>query len=112
MKKNNQAAGLVVLWFIATYVIWIPMDIVTNRVTFVFYFLATTPAICIGISMAISDWLDHLKKRRTDLNRLTTGIAVSYGAIGLFLLLHLAIWIVFNPAIPPIIKTWLPPFNG
>jgi hypothetical protein len=36
-------------------------------------------------------------------------MAVSYGAIGLYLLLHLAIFIVFNPAIPPIITSW-PPF--
>jgi hypothetical protein len=30
----------------------------------------------------------------------------------LWLLIHLAIFIVFNPAIPTIIKTWLPPFSG
>jgi hypothetical protein len=31
-------------------------------------------------------------------------VALSYGAIALYLLLHLAIFIVFNPAIPPIIR--------
>jgi hypothetical protein len=53
-----------------------------------------------------------LKKRRAELDRLSTGVALSYGTIGLWLLIHLAIFIVFNPAIPTIIKTWLPPFSG
>jgi dolichyl-phosphate-mannose--protein O-mannosyl transferase len=110
--KKNKAAGLVLLWFLATYVIWIPLDILTNRVTFVFYFLSTTPAICIGLGMAISDWLNYLKKRQTELDRLSTGMALSYGAIALYLFIHFAIFVVFNPAIPVIIKTWLPPFSG
>jgi len=70
------------------------VDIFTNRVTFVFYFLSTTPAICIGLGIAISDWLNYLKKRRIELGRLSTGCALSYSAIGLYLFLHLAI---FNP---------------
>ncbi len=111
MIKKSKVAGLVVLWFLATYVIWIPLDMLTNRVTFVFYFLSTTPAICIGLGIAISDWLNYLKKRRTELKRLTTGIALSYSAMGLYLFLHLAIFIIFNPALPPLIKMWLPPFH-
>jgi dolichyl-phosphate-mannose-protein mannosyltransferase len=111
VTKGSKTAGLIILWFLATYVIWIPLDIVSNRVTFVFYFLTTTPAICIGIAMGLSEALDFLKKRREKLNRLSTGVAISYGAIVLYLLIHLAIFIVFNPAIPTIIKTWLPPFN-
>jgi hypothetical protein len=59
--------------------------------------------------MAISDWLDYLKKRRAKLERLSTGVALSYGAIALYLLIHLAIFVILNPAIPPIITTW-PPF--
>jgi len=59
-------------------------------VTFVFYFLSTTPAICIGLAIAIGDWLNYLKKRRAELGRLSTGVALSYSAIGLYLFLHLA----------------------
>jgi dolichyl-phosphate-mannose--protein O-mannosyl transferase len=103
--KKNKAAALVVLWFIATYVIWIPLDIYSNRTTYVFYFLCTTPAICIGIAMAISDWLEHLKSRQVLLNRTTTLQKTAYVAICAYLLLHLAIFIVFNPAVPVIFKT-------
>ena len=109
--KKSQTAAFVLLWFLATYVIWIPLDIATNRVTFVFYFLSVTPAICIGIAMAISDWLDKLKARRLITIRTTPLQRTSYIFIGFWLLLHLAIFIVFNPAIPTIIKTWLPPFS-
>ena len=109
--KKSKVAGFVLLWFLATYVVWIPLDIFTNRVTFVFYFLSTTPAICIGLGIAISDWLNYLKKRRIELGRLSTGVALSYSAIGLYLFLHLAIFILFNPAIPPLVKMWLPPFH-
>jgi dolichyl-phosphate-mannose-protein mannosyltransferase len=108
---GSQPAGFVVLWFLAVYVAWIPLVLATNRVTFVFYFLSATPAICIGVGMAISDILGWLKNKRERAGRMTAGVKIWYGAIGLYLLIHLAIFVVFNPAIPPIIKTWLPPFS-
>ena len=36
-----------------------------------FLFLSTTPAICIGLGIAIADWLNYLKKRRLELGRTT-----------------------------------------
>ena len=110
VAKGSQPAALVVLWFISTYLIWIPPDIVSNRVTFVFYFLNTTPAICIGLGMAISDARYYLQDRRVRYGRITNGMKISYAVIAFYLTLHLAIFVVFNPAIPTIIKTWLPPF--
>jgi dolichyl-phosphate-mannose-protein mannosyltransferase len=108
--KGSQAAGLVLLWFLATYLVWIPLTIITNRVTFVFYFLSTTPAICIGLGMAIDDILGWLRRKRERAGRTTAGVKIWYGVIGFYLLLHLAIFVVLNPAIPTLIKTWLPPF--
>ena len=110
--KGSQSAGLIVLWFIALYLLWIPLTLATNRVTFVFYFLPVTPVICIGIAMAIGDLLGWLKSKRERLGRTTAGAKTWYAAIGFFLLVHLATFIIFNPAIPTIIKTWLPPFNA
>jgi len=110
MIRGSQAAGLVVFWFVATYLVWIPLTLITNRVTFVFYFLSTIPAICIGVAMAIEDLLGWLKRKRERAGRTTAGVKIWYGVIGFYLLLHLAIFVVLNPAIPPLIKTWLPPF--
>jgi predicted membrane-bound dolichyl-phosphate-mannose-protein mannosyltransferase len=120
--KKNPTAAFIVLWFIATYLTWMPFGspidfhplgqhIVTNRVMFVFYFLATTPAICIGMAMGMSDWLDKLKARRLVTLRITPLQRAAYIFIPAWLVIHLAIFVVFNPAIPTIIKTWLPPFT-
>jgi dolichyl-phosphate-mannose--protein O-mannosyl transferase len=109
MIKKNQAAAMVVLWFIATYVVWIPLDIITNRTTYVFYFLATTPAVCIGLGIAISDWLEHLHNRKLAVNRTTPLQRAGYIAVILYLLAHLAIFVIFNPAVPVIIHG-LPPY--
>ena len=109
--KRSQPAGLVLLWFLAVYLVWIPLDIVTDRVTFVFYFLPATPAVCIGLGMGLSDAWDALRSRRYFAGRLTNGVRAGYAAIAFYLALHLAIFVVFNPAIPTIIKTWLPPFT-
>jgi hypothetical protein len=111
MAKASPAAGLLVLWFAAVYVIWIPLDIATNRVTFVFYFLPVTPAVCIGLGMGLSDAWDALMARRAVAGRKTAGVMAGMAAIAFYLALHLAIFVVFNPAIPTIIKTWLPPFT-
>jgi dolichyl-phosphate-mannose-protein mannosyltransferase len=54
--QKNSAAFLGVAWFIATWGTWIPLSLVTNRVSFIFYFLPTVPAICFGLAMGI-DWL-------------------------------------------------------
>jgi hypothetical protein len=120
--KKNQFAAFLVLWFISTYLFWFPVSapftikiagtVIGNRVAFVFYFLAVTPAICIGMAMALSDWLDKLKARRLVTNRITFLQRTAYIFIPSWLLLHLAIFIVFNPAVPVIIKTWLPPFSN
>ena len=109
--KGSQTAGLVILWFLALYVLWIPLTLITNRVTFVFYFLPVTPAICIGLGMGLSAAMDRLKARRLEAGRITPGVISGYTGISLYLLLHFAVFIVFNPAIPTIIKTWLPPFT-
>jgi dolichyl-phosphate-mannose-protein mannosyltransferase len=110
--KGSQAATLVFVWFLATYLIWIPLDVATNRVTFVFYFLPTIPAICIGIGIGLGEALDKLRSRWITVGRMTHGVRAGYAAIALYLLLHLAIFVVFNPALPTIIKLWLPPFAG
>jgi dolichyl-phosphate-mannose--protein O-mannosyl transferase len=108
--KGNNAARFALIWFFATYVLWMT-DAFTNRVTFVFYFLPTTPAICIGIGMAFSDIMDRLRAKKLRLGRTTAGMMASYAGIIFYFVLHAAIFIVFNPAIPTLIKTWLPPFN-
>ena len=109
--KGSKPAGFIVFWFLATYLVWIPLDIITNRVTYLYYFLSTTPAICIGLGMAISEWLDRLRTRYAEFDRIAPGEIASFTAIFLYLVFHLAIFIVFNPAIPTTINLLMPPFG-
>ena len=51
--KKDTAALFVIAWFIGVYVIWIPLDIVTDRISFIFYFLPTVPGICLGLGMGM-----------------------------------------------------------
>jgi len=108
--KGNFAARFALLWFVISYLTWIPLDIITNRVTYVFYFLPTTGAVCIGIALAITDIVNHFRERTARFGRVTRGARAMYIGIALYLLLHLAIFIIFNPNFPTIIKFWLPPF--
>jgi len=108
--KHNTAARFALIWFIVSFLTWIPLDIVTNRVTYVFYFLPTAGAVCIGIALALNDIIFKLKDRTVRYGRITSGTRATYIVIALYLLLHLAIFIIFNPNFPTIIKFWLPPF--
>ena len=109
--KGSKTAGYILLWFAATYLVLIPLNIVSNRVTYVYYFLSTTPAICIGIAIALSDILDKIKASRLRHGKTTGGAKAVYLIVAFYLAAHLAIFVVFNPAVPTIIKTWLPPFS-
>lgn len=108
--KGNGPARFVLTWFFGTYLLWMS-DAFTNRVTFIFYFLPTTPAICIGLGIAFSDIMERLRSKRLRLGRVTPGMKASYAFIIFYFLLHTGIFIIFNPAVPTIIKTWLPPFS-
>jgi len=52
--KRNTAAVFAVCWFAATYIIWIPISLITNRLTYDYYFYPAVGAICIGISLLFS----------------------------------------------------------
>jgi len=92
-----------------TYVTWIPLVLVTDRITFDFYILPATGAVCAGIGMAISNLLDMLKNRTIRYGKMTTGIKLVYAGIIFYLVLHLVIFIIANPALPNNMKQWLEP---
>jgi predicted membrane-bound dolichyl-phosphate-mannose-protein mannosyltransferase len=54
-QKKNDLALLSLVWFIVTYLPYYPAVLFGNRVTYLFYFLPTMPAVCTAISYMIAD---------------------------------------------------------
>jgi dolichyl-phosphate-mannose-protein mannosyltransferase len=108
-RRGNNAAWFGIIWFIFTYLTWIPLVLITDRITYDFYFLPTTGAICIGIGMILADTIDKLKASAIRQGKITPGAKITYAGIGLYLLLHLTIFIIANPALPDQLKQWLAP---
>ncbi len=52
--KGKDAAIFALAWFAGTYLFWIPADLVTDRISYVYYFYPAIGAICIGVAMGFS----------------------------------------------------------
>ncbi len=89
--KGNDAAAFGLAWFFGTYLLWIPLSIFTDRISFVFYFYPAIGSVCIGVGLAMSRLLDVWRgssrwKRRWAL----TGVAG-------YMSLHVLVFIILAP---------------
>ncbi len=95
--KRRAAALFGLLWFAVTYLVWIPADLLTDRMTFVFYFYPAIGAVCIGIALGLA-------RLRAYARRLTGKRwwppTVIYGYLGL----HMAVFVLLSP----VFARWLP----
>ena len=98
--KGNTPVLLPFLWFSGTYLIWIPLSLITDRVTYVFYFYHTVGAICIGLAMVLFRLLDIAEARETGKLRWVVKLGVPF-----YLLLHLIAFIIITP-LPPLSIVW------
>ena len=90
--KGNTPALFPFSWFIATYLVWIPASLLTDRVTYIFYFLTTVGAIAIAIAMGLFWLLDIAEARGKGKLRRLIRIAVP-----LYLLAHVIAFIILVP---------------
>jgi len=95
-RKGDSVGWFVVSWFVSTYLVWIPLALITDRITYVYYFYPTVGAICIGVGLVLSQLIDLWNNRKTGKLR---WVAIS--AVPLYLLLHVAIFAVLSP-----LTTW------
>jgi len=54
IKNRTNTSLFVILWFAGTYLIWIPIVLATDRITYAYYFVPTVGAVCIAIGVALS----------------------------------------------------------
>ncbi len=100
--KGSRAAAFSLAWFAGTYLIWIPVEAVTGRMTYLYYFYPTVGAVCIGLALALHDLLEARRAKAVKYKRLLIS-AAAYG----YLAAHFAFWIVLSPVFPSL-ALWLP----
>jgi predicted membrane-bound dolichyl-phosphate-mannose-protein mannosyltransferase len=89
--KGSEAGLFGVSWFIGTFVLWLPFTLITNRVSFIFYYFPAMGAYCLGMGMGLAELIKWLKGRR---KRVQVPI---WCGIGLLIAVHLATFVVLTP---------------
>ena len=88
--KRSSTAIFVICWFAGTYLIWIPASLITDRISYIFYFYPTIGAICIGIALGITS-LSNMSLKNDILSK---GLRL---IIPIYLLISLIIFISLFP---------------
>jgi hypothetical protein len=79
-------------WIIGTWGVWIPLFLVTNRITYMFYYLPTLGAVAIGLALILTIWIN---KALSSTNR--TGKHILKLSAVSFLLVHLLSFCILSP---------------
>ncbi len=89
---RNNAGVFGLGWFASTYLIWIPANLLTDRVTFIFYFYPVIGSVCLGVGLGLSQI--YVKW-----GRLADGKSkwISRVAIWGYLVAHIIVFIVLSP---------------
>jgi predicted membrane-bound dolichyl-phosphate-mannose-protein mannosyltransferase len=100
--KGSRAGRFGLAWFVGTYLPLVPLVLLTDRVSFVYYFYPVVGALCLGIGLGLAKLLEYWRNN----SRSKRGQAALIAVAG-YLLLHIATFILFSPIAVPFIK-WLP----
>ena len=93
--RGSQAGLFGAAWFIGTYLVWIPISLITDRVSYVFYFYPTIGAICLGMGLGLAELLDIFKKRKPGKLKWTL-----LGIVIIILVAHLVSFVILSPVFP------------
>jgi dolichyl-phosphate-mannose-protein mannosyltransferase len=93
--KGSDAALFGLSWFAGTYLIWIPVSLITDRISFIYYFYPSIGAICLGVGMGLSQLWDIFKQRPSGKLKWTV-----FSIVVLVLFLHLVSFIILSPLVP------------
>jgi hypothetical protein len=93
--KRDEAGLFGVAWFASTYLLWIPASLITNRISYVFYFYPSIGAVCIGLGMGLSRLIDLFQGRRSGKLKWT-----ALGIVVLIFLVHIVSFMILYPLFP------------
>ena len=89
--KGNDAGLFGTAWFFGTFLLWIPISIFTNRISFVYYFYPTIGALCIGLGLGLNEALEWVSSKTRKIK-----VPVIAGIIAFFIF-HLASFVILSP---------------
>ena len=93
--KGSQAGLFGAAWFAGTYLVWIPLSLITDRVSYVYYFYPTVGAICLGLGLGLSQLFTFYRERKPGkLKKTVLALFVFY------LSFHLICFIILSPLFP------------
>jgi dolichyl-phosphate-mannose-protein mannosyltransferase len=92
MVKGSRAAMFGVIWFAVTYLLWIPLVLTTDRVTYIYYFCTSMGALCIGLGLGLSELVDFGQSRERGKLR-KFAIIAPY----VYLILHFGAFVALTP---------------
>lgn len=95
IRRKTDTSLFVLLWFAATYLLWIPLVLITDRLTYVYYFYPAVGAVCIGVAFAMKRVWDFASKRDLAEQRRL----IKAGVIG-YLTLSVIYFLYLTPIIP------------
>ncbi len=93
--KGSSAGLFGVAWFASTYLVWIPLSLITDRVSYPYYFYPTIGAICLGLGLGLSQLFDFYRRRQPGkLKKTVLALFVFY------LSFHLICFFLLGPFFP------------
>jgi dolichyl-phosphate-mannose-protein mannosyltransferase len=93
--KRSEAALFGLAWFFGTFLLLIPLSIITDRVSYIYYFYPSVGALCIGVALGLGDLLGLFRARPSGKLKWT-----ALSIVILILFLHLASFFILSPLIP------------
>jgi dolichyl-phosphate-mannose-protein mannosyltransferase len=89
--KRDEAGLFGFAWFFSTYILWIPISILTNRISFVYYFYPVIGSLCLGLGLGVNQVLEWISLRPRKANKPVMAIIV------IFFLVHAASFVILTP---------------
>jgi dolichyl-phosphate-mannose-protein mannosyltransferase len=93
--KRSEAGLFGVAWFASTYLLWIPASLITDRISYLFYFYPSVGAICIGLGVGLNELLGVFRKRPSGKLKWTV-----LGIFIVFIVGHLVSFMIYYPLFP------------
>jgi len=90
--KGSNAARFALTWFAVTYFFWVFINLLTDRITYVYYFYFSIGALCIGLALMLSE-LSRIAGRNDRYIVRLMGKTV----LPAYLLIHLISFVILTP---------------